>query len=80
MQKPRKTNGKKKRLRGERESTIEARKRVFAAAKKRGIISSALACQVGKWDQAWFHLNAMAKAGHLRHAGYNQWLPGRAPR
>ena len=71
---------KRKILRGQRDETLKARMKVFTAAKKRGIISSELACKVGGWNQAWFHLNAMAKAGMLKHAGYNQWLPGRVGR
>lgn len=72
-----KRNGKTKILRGERKTTLKARERVFKAAKKRGIITSAQACKVGNWGQAWFHLNAMVDAGQMEYAGYNRWLPAR---
>jgi hypothetical protein len=78
MPKRKATNGKKRKvMRGVRESTLQARARVYEAARKRGIISSEKACEIGGWNQAWFHLNAMVKAGLMKRAGYNQWLPAR---
>jgi hypothetical protein len=53
----------------------DAREKVLQEALRSGIISSATACRIGKWNQAWFHLDALRKAGKLIYKGYNQWLP-----
>ena len=55
--------------------TLLARARVLKEAQRKGIISNDQARAVGGWDQAWYHLNAMAQAGLLKRAGFNQWLP-----
>jgi hypothetical protein len=53
----------------------KARARVLKVAKRQGVISNADAKEIGGWDQAWYHLQAMVKAGQLRKRGYNQWIP-----
>ena len=55
--------------------TREARERVLKAARRKGVISHELACTVGGFNQAWYHLHAMEQAGELKRAGYNQWVP-----
>lgn len=55
--------------------TKEARERVLKAAQRKGRITNELACVVGGFNQAWYHLNAMVKAGELKRTGYNQWVP-----
>ena len=57
------------------ESTDKARERVLRVAKKRGLITNAQARIVGKWEQAWYHLNAMRRAGLLKREGFNVWRP-----
>lgn len=59
----------------ERQKTVKARDKVLKEAKKIGVISSSRACKIGGFEQAWYHLQAMVKAGDLKHAGYNQWIP-----
>jgi molybdenum-dependent DNA-binding transcriptional regulator ModE len=58
-----------------REVTAKARERVLKAAKKRGSITHAQARVIGKWDQAWYHLNAMCEAGLLKKGKFNEWRP-----
>lgn len=57
------------------ESTEIARERVLKVARKRGLITNAQARIVGRWDQAWYHLNAMRRAGLLKREGFNVWRP-----
>jgi hypothetical protein len=57
------------------ESTEIARERVLRVAKKRGLITNAQARVVGRWDQAWYHLDAMRRAGLLKREGFNVWRP-----
>ena len=63
--------------RSERDKTALAREKVLKEAKRLGVISNALACKIGKFGQAWYHLHQMEKAGQLKKAGYNQWMPAR---
>ena len=58
-----------------RKKVLTARAKVLAEARKVGVISNDRAREVGKWNQSWYHLNAMAEAGLLAHAGYNLWTP-----
>lgn len=58
-----------------REQTEKARERVLKAAKKRGSITHAQARVIGKWDQAWYHLDAMRRAGQLKRDEFNVWRP-----
>jgi hypothetical protein len=67
--KPKRHNGIKRR------NISKARGRILREAEKVGFITNARAKKVGKFSQVWFHLQAMADAGHLRHAGYNTWKP-----
>jgi len=71
-----KRNGHLKRKR-KRLDTDASRERVLKYARKVGIISNERACEIGEWRQAWYHLEAMRKAGLLTHAGYNLWAPAR---
>ena len=73
--KVKKTNSKTKSERNERDTTALARARVLKEARRVGVISNKRACQVGRVSQAWYHLNALVKAGQLRRVGYNQWMP-----
>lgn len=57
------------------EASELARERVLKVARKRGLITNAQARIIGQWDQAWYHLNAMRKAGLLRREGFNIWRP-----
>lgn len=57
--------------------TVEARARVLKAARRKGVISNDLACTIGGFNQGWYHLNAMAKAGMLKRKGFNQWVPAK---
>ena len=67
--KPKRYNGFKRR------NILRARGRILQEAEKVGFITNARAKKVGKFSQVWFHLQAMADAGHLEHAGYNTWKP-----
>ena len=58
-----------------RDRTKEAHERVLKAARKQGVISNDLACAVGGFNQGWYHLHAMEKAGQLKRIAYNQWVP-----
>jgi len=60
---------------GKRLLVAKARERVLKAAKRRGRITNAEASAIGKWDQAWYHLNAMREAGLLKRQGFNEWRP-----
>jgi hypothetical protein len=74
MVKPKKRLPKEER-REARKTTDKARRKVLTVARRKGVISSIEAQRIGGWSQAWFHLNAMAEAGELKHVGFNQWLP-----
>jgi hypothetical protein len=54
-----------------------ARGRVLATALKQGKITHAQARKIGKWSHGLYHLNKLAEAGLLKHAGYNLWRPTR---
>lgn len=58
-----------------REVIRRARQRIVAAARLRGGITSKEACRIGRFGQAWYHLDALARAGLLQHAGHNRWVP-----
>ena len=75
VKKPRKTNSRTRSERNERDTTALARARVLKEARRVGVISNKRACQVGRVSQAWYHLNALVKAGQLKRVGYNQWMP-----
>jgi hypothetical protein len=61
----------------DREKTARARERVLNEARKKGSITNARARIVGRWDQSWYHLNAMREAGLLKKDGFNVWRPRR---
>jgi hypothetical protein len=56
----------------------KARMRVLKKARASGYITNEQARRVGKWDQAWYHLNKLAKAGYLKRDEYNTWVPIRS--
>lgn len=56
-------------------STEKARERVLKVARKRGYITNQQARAVGRWQQAWYHLHVLAKAGLLKREGFNMWVP-----
>jgi hypothetical protein len=58
-----------------RETTAKARARVLQAAILHGHVTHNQARKLGKWDQAWYHLNAMRDAGQLVQDEYNRWRP-----
>jgi hypothetical protein len=66
---------KKKRNTAPRDRTLRARQRVLKEARLKGYITNQRARTVGRFDQAWYHLTAMVRAGQLRHAGFNIWIP-----
>jgi len=74
LKKPKKPKKHKYRF-NSHESSIEARERVLRVAKKRGSITNAQASIVGRWKQAWYHLNAMRRAGMLKKEKFNVWVP-----
>lgn len=65
----------KKRQRADRATTLEARERVLNEARRRGKITNDKARQIGRWSQAWYHLNKMAEEGVLKRADHNAWMP-----
>jgi hypothetical protein len=67
--KPKRYNGLKHR------NVLRARGKILREAQKKGFVTNARAKQVSKFSQVWFHLQAMADAGHLEHTGYNTWEP-----
>lgn len=69
--KPKRYNGLKRR------NTMIARGRILREAEKKGSITNARAKEIGRFTQVWFHLQAMADAGVLEHAGYNTWRPAK---
>lgn len=52
-----------------------ARARVLTEARRKGYVTNATAAKIGKWKQGFYHLNALAAAGLLKHKGYNKWEP-----
>ena len=64
-----------------RHATAKARKRVLFEARRKGFITTGRAAEVGRWDQAWYHLHKMAKAGVLKRTSLGRWeypkQPGR---
>jgi hypothetical protein len=60
-----------------RRRTERRRAKVFKRAKQQGYITNAEARKLGKWPQAWYHLNVMCEAGYLKQAGHNLWTLGR---
>jgi cytochrome c biogenesis protein ResB len=74
----RRTNGRalrKKKIIRINNKAAEARARVLAFAQKRGSITCEQAKKVGRWDQGWYHLNILRRAGLLVHTKYNEWQP-----
>ena len=65
--KPKRHNGLKRR------SVLRARAKIVREVERKGFITNAKAKKLGKFSQAWFHLQAMADAGVLKHSGYNEW-------
>jgi hypothetical protein len=57
------------------EASELARARVLRVAKKRGSITHRLASKVGRWEQGWYHLDAMRRAGLLTKDKFNVWRP-----
>jgi transposase len=53
----------------------KARERVLKVARRKGYITNQLATEIGQWQQAWYHLNAMAEDGLLKKEGFNLWRP-----
>jgi hypothetical protein len=85
MKRRRKVNGRNGRIRevNDRESVSKARNRILQRAIKQGMITNEQARQVMGLPQVWYHLNLLARAGMLKRAGYNTWVPvkrrGRPP-
>jgi hypothetical protein len=53
----------------------KARLRVLKKALQAGHITNEQARRVGHWNQAYYHLNKLAKAGYLKREEYNTWVP-----
>jgi predicted ArsR family transcriptional regulator len=53
----------------------KVRLRILKLARDKGVITNKQARKVAKLPQVWFHLNALEKAGLLRHTDYNEWKP-----
>ena len=53
----------------------QARDRVLRYAREQGSITNKEAKKIGKWNQAWWHLNALVEAKMLRYEDYNCWVP-----
>jgi hypothetical protein len=53
--------------------TFKARKRILRAVKKYGFITNEKARKVGRFDQAWYHLNRMVELKVLQRSGHNEW-------
>jgi hypothetical protein len=64
----------RKRL-GTRQRTLEARAKVWKAAKRKGYITNHQAELIGGWNQAYYHLAILERAGLLRREAYNRWVP-----
>jgi hypothetical protein len=64
-----KTNGTRKK------KIAKARLRVLQEAQSAGSITNAKAKKIGRWNQAWFHLNKMVQVGVLKRNGFNRWIP-----
>jgi hypothetical protein len=58
-----------------RKKVNAARERVLEAAREKGVITNTEARKIGRWEQCWYHLQAMCKQGLLKHTGYNEWVP-----
>lgn len=56
-------------------ATERIRERILKEAKRVGVLTNKRACAIVKSNQVWYHLTSMAKAGMLKHAGFNQWTP-----
>jgi predicted ArsR family transcriptional regulator len=55
--------------------TAEARSRVIKFARENGHVTNKEARELLGTAQAYYHLQRLQKAGLLRHAKYNQWVP-----
>jgi hypothetical protein len=55
-------------------AVARARARVLKQAQAKGFITNDQAKRTGNWDQAWYHLSKLAKAGLLKHVGFNRWV------
>jgi predicted ArsR family transcriptional regulator len=71
----RRTNGAAKKIKRPNRSAIEARERLLELAKRKGSITCHEATEALGTAQAWYHLNRLRRAGKLRHARYNAWVP-----
>jgi hypothetical protein len=58
-----------------RQQVFKARQRILREALRTGHITNAKARKIGRFDQAWFHLNAMREAGVLSYKKFNRWTP-----
>jgi hypothetical protein len=61
-------------VRPKKVTVLKARIRVLAEIKRKGYITNERAQEVGRWAQAWYHLNQMVEDGYLRKDEYNRWI------
>ena len=59
--------------RAKKKTVLKARARVLTEVRRKGYITNEKAKEVGRWAQAWYHLNQMAEAGILKRDEYNRW-------
>ena len=71
----RKANGRRRRQVTTRKATTKARTRVVRHARKKGAVTNDEARRIGRWAQAYYHLNKLAEAGLLKRKEYNTWVP-----
>jgi hypothetical protein len=58
-----------------RQQVFKARQRILREALRTGHITNAKARKVGRFDQAWFHLQSMVDDGTMKYSGFNRWTP-----
>ena len=60
---------------GKRRQVFKARQRILREALRMGHITNAKAQKVGRFNQAWFHLQSMVEDGTMKYSGFNRWTP-----
>lgn len=73
--KPAPTNGIPKGYSAKRRLTVKARRRILTTIRRKGYITNKEARKKGQFNQVWYHLAQLEKAGFIKHDGHNNWVP-----
>jgi len=58
-----------------RRMTVKARQRILNRVRSKGVITNEQARKIGRFNQVWYHLAQLEKAGFIKHDGHNNWVP-----